>query len=296
LSCPLATLTIAGFSPVLFYAEYVRAAYKIVPPMMAPKMAKITTSPPPLPSLSHNTKDQPVLLVKTKKRRVTSDKAPPSMADSSAICAPRGQLNGFIFHHLRNVGRLVCEGFICVFAPDRHDDAVATFFLAVATCKRKSPAGDGWWSTPPRQLALAIARKTFLRQHRQMAPDLSQIIDYLARRRAEGKIIHLSPYTAGKIEEALRAYAYPPPAKVDRITGSLIYGLDEWTPDAARVVKTHALLGDWEVATAAWMRLIEVNPFDRLTWRHDALVHAERLASDRFEPVTQISSTSTERR
>jgi hypothetical protein len=42
-----------------------------------------------------------------------------------------------------------------------------------------------------------------------MAPDLSQIIDYLARRRAEGKMIHLSPYTAGKIEDALRAYAYP---------------------------------------------------------------------------------------
>jgi hypothetical protein len=113
-----------------------------------------------------------------------------------------------------------------------------------------------------------------------MAPDLGQIVDYLARRRAEGKIIHLSPYTVGKIEEALRAYAYPPPAKVDRITGGLIYSLDEWTPDAAGVVKTHGLLADWEIATAAWKRLIEVNRFDRLTWRHGALVHAQRLAAD----------------
>ena len=86
-----------------------------------------------------------------------------------------------------------------------------------------------------------------------MSPDLGQIIEYLARRRAEGKIIHLSPYTAGKIEEALRAYAYPPPAKVDYLSE-----LESSLPDQS----------------------LFLNVFDRLSSDSLSLVSLQRIAKE----------------
>lgn len=63
---------------------------------------------------------------------------------------------------------------------------------------------------------------------------------------------------------------------------TLAYRFDEWTPDGKTLVATHAFIGDWEVARAAWRALIRQKPHDRLTMRHGALVHAEQPWSDKF--------------
>ena len=116
-----------------------------------------------------------------------------------------------------------------------------------------------------------------------MDPDLGQIVDHLARRRAEGRIIHLSPYTAGWIEKALReriARQDAPPKS--HAVESMAYRIEEWDREGNRIVAALAFMDDLAAAQAAWAVYRAAKPFDRLTLRHGAHVLAEQSWSDKF--------------
>jgi hypothetical protein len=110
-----------------------------------------------------------------------------------------------------------------------------------------------------------------------MDPDLGQIIDHLARRRAEGRIIHLSPYTAGRIEGALRERLAEPGAP-QRLhpAEAMPYRIEEWDREGNRIVAPLAFMTDLAAARAAWDVYRASKPYDWLTLRHGAHVLAEQ--------------------
>ena len=85
-----------------------------------------------------------------------------------------------------------------------------------------------------------------------MEPNLGQIVDHIAYRRAEGRIIHLSPYTAGRIEKVLRRHlmAEAAPRKMHPAE-SMSYRIEEWDKDGKHVVASLAFVSDFGAAQAA---------------------------------------------
>ena len=116
-----------------------------------------------------------------------------------------------------------------------------------------------------------------------MEPDLGQIVEHLSRRRAEGRIIHLSPYTAGRIERVLRERVtqHDAPRK-SHPADSMPYRIEEWDRAGNHIVASLAFVTDLAAAQAAWAVYRAAKPFDRLTLRHGAHVLAEQSWSDRF--------------
>ena len=105
----------------------------------------------------------------------------------------------------------------------------------------------------------------------------------IARRRAEGRIIHLSPYTAGRIEAALREHLVEPgaPRKMHPAE-SMPYRIEEWDREGHRIVASLAFVTGLAAAQAAWAAYCAAKPHDRLTLRHGTHVLSEQLSSDRF--------------
>ncbi len=89
----------------------------------------------------------------------------------------------------------------------------------------------------------------------------SQILDRIMRLRAAGKIIHLTPFSAGIVETASRSAL----------------------ADGNKLVGTLAFICDFEAAKAAWLQFTKAKPNDRLTWHHGTRVIQEQPLSDRFE-------------
>ena len=86
-----------------------------------------------------------------------------------------------------------------------------------------------------------------------MDPDLGQIVDHLARRRAEGRLIHLSPYTAGRIEKVLRErVAQHDAPRKSYPAESMPYRIEEWDRAGNRIVASLAFVTDLAAAQAAW--------------------------------------------
>jgi hypothetical protein len=120
-----------------------------------------------------------------------------------------------------------------------------------------------------------------------MEPDLGQIIDHIARRRTEGKIIHLSPYTAGRIETVLsERVVQQGAARKMHPAESMPYRIDEWDKAGNSVVAPLAFMTDLAAAQAAWAVYCAAKPHDRLTLRHGAHVLNEQLWSDKFAAAT----------
>jgi hypothetical protein len=116
-----------------------------------------------------------------------------------------------------------------------------------------------------------------------MEPDLGQIVDHIARRRAEGRIVHLSPYTAGRIEAALREHLVEPDApRRLHPAEAMPYRIEEWDRDGNRIAASLAFMTDLAAAQAAWSVYRAAKPFDRLTLRHGAHVLAEQPWLDKF--------------
>ena len=110
---------------------------------------------------------------------------------------------------------------------------------------------------------------------------LPDIIVYLTTRAAAGRNARLAPATAGALARELgRLLALDR----ERHHGSaaagaespMIYRLDEWTADGNGIARTHAWLGDFDMAAAAWHVLTTRTAAGRrLTWRHGARVIQE---------------------
>ena len=116
-----------------------------------------------------------------------------------------------------------------------------------------------------------------------MEPDLGQIVDYLANRRAEGRIIHLSPYTAGRIEAVLREHlAHKDAPRKLHPAESMPYRIEEWDREGNHVAASLAFTMDLAAARAVWEIYRAAKPHDRLTLRHGAHVLAEQEWSDKF--------------
>ena len=116
-----------------------------------------------------------------------------------------------------------------------------------------------------------------------MEPDLGQIVDHLSRRRAEGRIIHLSPYTAGQIEKVLRErVAQQDAPRKSHPAESMPYRIEDWDREGNRIVAPLAFMTDLAAAQAAWAVYKAAKPFDRLTLRHGAHVLAEQPWLDKF--------------
>jgi hypothetical protein len=98
----------------------------------------------------------------------------------------------------------------------------------------------------------------------------ADILDRVMRLRAEGKIVHLTPHTAGIVEAALRAAIAPPNAR--HPADAIAYRIDEWSAEGGKLLGTLAFIGDFEAAKAAWLQFTKSKPNDRLTWRHGARV------------------------
>jgi hypothetical protein len=111
-------------------------------------------------------------------------------------------------------------------------------------------------------------------------PTPAEIIDRIMRLRAAGKIIRLTPYTAGIVETLLRAALAPPKAR--HPADALAYRIDEWSADGGKLVGTLAFIGDFEAAKAAWLQFTKSKPNDRLTWRHGTRVIQEQPWTDKF--------------
>ena len=112
-------------------------------------------------------------------------------------------------------------------------------------------------------------------------PTAAQILDRIMRLRTAGKIIRLTPHTAGVVEAALRAAMAPPEPK-RHPADALAYRIDEWSADGGKLVGTLAFIGDFEAAKAAWLQFTKSKPNDRLTWRHGTRVIQEQPWSDKF--------------
>jgi hypothetical protein len=116
-----------------------------------------------------------------------------------------------------------------------------------------------------------------------MEPDLGQIVEHLSHRRAEGRIIHLSPNTAGRIEKVLRERAAQPDApRKYHPAETMSYRIEEWDREGNRIVASLAFMTDLAAAQAAWAVYRAAKPFDRLTLRHGTHVLAEQPWSDKF--------------
>lgn len=89
---------------------------------------------------------------------------------------------------------------------------------------------------------------------------LAEIIHRIQRVRARGKIVHLTPYTAGIVEEALLKVFAPPPSPPKLSTDQLPYRIEEWTADGQHMVAVHAALSEHAAALAAWSALTQSRP------------------------------------
>ena len=89
-----------------------------------------------------------------------------------------------------------------------------------------------------------------------------------------GKIIRLTPYTAGIIEELLRA-AIAPSKSNRHPADALAYRIDEWSPDGGKHVETLAFIGNFAAAQVAWEQYTKAMPNDCLIWRHGTRVIQE---------------------
>ena len=112
-------------------------------------------------------------------------------------------------------------------------------------------------------------------------PSAAEIIDRMMRLRTAGKIVRLTPYTAGIIEELLRA-AMAPPRSNRHPADALAYRIDEWSPDGRKHVETLAFIGNFAAAQAAWEQYALSKPHDRLMWRHGIHVIQEQSRTDKF--------------
>lgn len=91
----------------------------------------------------------------------------------------------------------------------------------------------------------------------------ADILDRIMRLRAEGKIIRLTPHTAGVVEAALRAAMAPQNRR--HPADALAHRIDEWSPDGGKHVDTLAFIGNFAAAQAAWEEYRKSKPYDRLT-------------------------------
>jgi hypothetical protein len=111
-------------------------------------------------------------------------------------------------------------------------------------------------------------------------PSIDDIIAYLGRRSAAGKVARLTARTAAIVEAALRAHR-------ERLQASagpqqLAFRIDRWSEDGQRIAETLAWLSDMAVAEGAFNACRLKHPFDRVTLRRGAHLMAEQPASDRF--------------
>jgi hypothetical protein len=121
-----------------------------------------------------------------------------------------------------------------------------------------------------------------------MMAQLADIIARMQRIRAKGKIIHLTPYTAGIIEEALiKAWGPQPPSarRVRPFAEDMPYRIEQWDKNGSRIEEALAYLTDIYAARAAFECFRTAKPYEYLTLRQGALVIAEQLWSDRYAPT-----------
>lgn len=109
----------------------------------------------------------------------------------------------------------------------------------------------------------------------------AEVLDRIMRLREAGKIIRLTPHTAGIVETALRT-AIAPPKSSRHPADALAYRIDEWSADGSKLAGALAFIGDFEAAKAAWLEFTKSKPNDRLTWRHGTRVIQEQPWTDKF--------------